>query len=80
MRQQDNEAFMNSLTELIDAWSRPAEAFGGVEERSRVAAERRQKCLDLLKGFPDLEQDFDRFASCSRATARFLHGGGGMQM
>lgn len=75
MRQQDFEDFMDSIHSLMEMWSKPAESFGGAEARSQKAAELRQKCMDLVKDFPDLQRDFDRFTTASRATMRAFNGG-----
>lgn len=75
MRSKDHAEFMEAIQGMMELWSKPAEAVGGAQERARKAAELRQRCLDLVKGFPELEKDFDRFITASRATMRAFNPG-----
>ena len=75
MRKKDYEQFMKSLEGMMTLWSKPAEAAGGPEARSQKATELRQTCLGLVQDFPDLQRDFDRFVTASRATMRSMNGG-----
>lgn len=70
MRSKDYHDFMDSLMGMMNLWTKSAEAVGGAQERSRKTAELRQKCVDLVKDFPELAADFDRFVTASRATTR----------
>lgn len=70
MRSKDYQEFMKSLEGMMDLWTKPAEVVGGAQERSRQTVELRQKCLEMVMGFPELERDFDRFVTASRATMR----------
>lgn len=70
MRSKDYHDFMETLHGMMDLWTKTAEAVGGAQERARRAAEMRQKCVDLVKDFPELAGDFDCFVTASRATTR----------
>lgn len=43
-------------------------ASGPVDERYAKIKELREHALDIIKDFPDLVRDFDRFSACSRAA------------
>lgn len=73
MRAKDYTDFMNTFGRLMELWTKPAEAAGGPVERSRRAAEIREHSKSLVKGFPELERDFDQFVTASRATLRAFH-------
>lgn len=75
MRSKDHAQFMEAIQGMMELWRKPAEAVGGAQERARKAAELRQRSLDLVKDFPELERDFDRFVTASRATMRAFNPG-----
>jgi hypothetical protein len=76
MRRKDWDEFMTVCYSMGQLWhNKTAEASGGVEERARKMKELRERALELVKPFPELERDFDRFIACSRAAAKSILGG-----
>jgi hypothetical protein len=74
LRAKDHTDFMESVKGLMTLWTQPADQVGGPAERSRKTAELREHSRSLVQGFPELESDFDRFITASRATMRAFHG------
>ncbi|KAG9256878.1 uncharacterized protein F5Z01DRAFT_672107 [Emericellopsis atlantica] len=76
IRAQDFSAMMSTLDKMTKLWGTPAaEVPGGPEARAQKAAEYREECMRCLGGFPELQTDFDRFVTSSRAMARAANGG-----
>ena len=81
LRQCDWDEFQNILSQITDLWIKSGGGGhtpepGPVEERYAKSAELRAHALDILKDFPELVRDFDRFvAACHAATAAVRRSG-----
>lgn len=57
---------------MTDLWIKSGGGGGkvepGAEERYAQIKELRAHALDIIKDFPDLVRDFDRFHTCSKAA------------
>ena len=64
LRKADFETVTQTTTELSIAMSKP-------NNQTRVS-ELRAKVMEILEPFPELAQDYDRFAASARSTAASL--------
>lgn len=64
LRKADFDTVIQTTTELSIAMSKP--------NNQTQVSELRAKVLDILEPFPELAQDYDRFAASARSTAASL--------
>ncbi|KHO01638.1 uncharacterized protein MAM_00639 [Metarhizium album ARSEF 1941] len=72
LRKRDYEELMETLNKMTVLWSKSggggAKPGPGAEERHAQMMELRGHCFEIIKDFPDLVRDFDRFHASSRAA------------
>ncbi|KID92783.1 hypothetical protein MGU_00372 [Metarhizium guizhouense ARSEF 977] len=72
LRKCDYDELMETLNKMTALWSKSggggAKPEPGAEERHAQIMELRRHCLEIIKDFPDLVRDFDRFRASSKAA------------
>ncbi|KPM40206.1 hypothetical protein AK830_g6350 [Neonectria ditissima] len=71
LRECDHDEFIKCFQELNKLWSEKQTAFPeGSASRYGRAQELKQQALEMIKDYPDLVRDFDRFTTNGRALMR----------
>ncbi|KAK2594304.1 hypothetical protein QQS21_008010 [Conoideocrella luteorostrata] len=79
LRKCDFDQFIETVNKMTELWAKSGSGGSIVgqsaEERYAKMAGLKAQALDIIKDFPDLVRDFDRFQSSSRAAISAANGG-----